>query len=220
MSTPRASSLTIRPRRPGARAEKLAAVLRGARTVFGREGYAPASIEAIASEAGVSTRTIYNHFESKEQLFAAILQESATQVSDGFIASVARDCVGDDPHAKLLALGHAFVARRSEFPEHFALIDRFRGEAASLPPAILDAWQSAGPRRVEREVTRQLQALANDGFLSIRHPRRTARHFMALLASETSDPTFEATKLTKRQTRDAVAAAVDAFLHGYALDPS
>jgi AcrR family transcriptional regulator len=217
MSPRRTSSPAIQPRHTGPRAEKLAAIQRGARGVFGREGYAQTTIEAIAAEAGVSTRTIYNHFESKEQLFAAILQESATHVADSFITAVARDCVGDDAYAKLVSLAHAFVARRTEFPEHFALIDRFRAEAANLPAAILDAWQSAGPRRVEREVTRQLQAIAKDGLLAIDHPHRTANHFMALLASETSDLRFDVAPQSKRQTRDAVAAALTAFLNGYAI---
>ncbi|MEV5986378.1 helix-turn-helix domain-containing protein [Streptomyces sp. NPDC052051] len=49
--------------------EKRRSIAQAARAVFGREGYSRASVDANAVEAGVSKRTIYNHFTDKEQLF-------------------------------------------------------------------------------------------------------------------------------------------------------
>ena len=46
------------------RPDKREAILRGALTVFARDGYTRASIDAIAKEGEVSTRTLYNHFPS------------------------------------------------------------------------------------------------------------------------------------------------------------
>ncbi|HEX9036429.1 MAG TPA: TetR/AcrR family transcriptional regulator [Ktedonobacterales bacterium] len=48
--------------------------LQGARAVFLREGFAGASVEMIAHEAGVSTRTLYSYFSSKEEMFEAVLR--------------------------------------------------------------------------------------------------------------------------------------------------
>jgi AcrR family transcriptional regulator len=205
----------LKSRRAGARADKRSAITTGARTVFGRDGYSLTSIEAIAGEAGVSTRTIYNHFESKEQLFAALLEESSTQVSDAFIARVGRDFVAATPRENLLALGSAFLARRTDFPAHFALIDRFRGEVIHMPRPVIESWRRSGPLRVEREVIRRLLQLANDGLLTIDNPRRAARHFTALLISEITDPATGLVTAAPRKSRDCVVAAVDAFLNGY-----
>jgi AcrR family transcriptional regulator len=64
-------------------AERREDYLRGRRTlvldaavkVFGRAGYERASMSAIAAEAGVSKGTLYNYFASKQEIFAAILNE-------------------------------------------------------------------------------------------------------------------------------------------------
>jgi AcrR family transcriptional regulator len=65
-------------RRPN-RAEKREAnrerILRAARKVFGRRGFHGATIEEIADEAGLSNGAIYYNFESKGDLFFALLEE-------------------------------------------------------------------------------------------------------------------------------------------------
>lgn len=48
-------------------------VLRGAASVFARQGYDGASISQIGAEAGVSSGAIYAHFGSKAELFVATL---------------------------------------------------------------------------------------------------------------------------------------------------
>jgi len=48
----------------------------------------------MAELASVSTRTIYNHFETKEQLFAAVLEASAAQVAETFVTTAERDIDG------------------------------------------------------------------------------------------------------------------------------
>jgi AcrR family transcriptional regulator len=70
-------------RRPGAsgltRAEKQArtraALLDAAARVFVDRGFAGASVEVIAAEAGYTRGAFYSNFSSKEQLFAELLQE-------------------------------------------------------------------------------------------------------------------------------------------------
>lgn len=67
-----AQVLTATQRR---RADIVAAALR----VFLAGGYGASSIDIVAREAGVSKPTIYKHFESKEQLFAAVMDALAGQ---------------------------------------------------------------------------------------------------------------------------------------------
>lgn len=45
-----------------------------ARTCFARDGFERASLETIASEAGVSSATLYKHFRTKSDLFVAAVQ--------------------------------------------------------------------------------------------------------------------------------------------------
>ena len=52
---------------------KRAAVIAAAIDEFLAAGFDATSMDRIAARAGVSKRTVYNHFPSKEALFAAIL---------------------------------------------------------------------------------------------------------------------------------------------------
>ena len=51
------------------KSKKRAIILEGAIDVFIEMGYELASMDKIAEVAGVSKRTVYNHFGSKENLF-------------------------------------------------------------------------------------------------------------------------------------------------------
>src|SRR5438270_7997137 len=50
-------------------------IMEGARTVFLADGFDGASMNDIARVAGVSKGTLYVYFESKEQLFEALIRE-------------------------------------------------------------------------------------------------------------------------------------------------
>ncbi|MES2070609.1 MAG: TetR/AcrR family transcriptional regulator [Pseudomonadota bacterium] len=54
---------------------KRAAILQAAISEFRANGFEATSMDKIAATADVSKRTVYNHFPSKDELFAAILQE-------------------------------------------------------------------------------------------------------------------------------------------------
>jgi AcrR family transcriptional regulator len=204
-------------RRPGARADKGLAIMRAARAVFARDGYSRASIDVIAAAADVSTRTIYNHFESKEQLFATVLEASATEVADAFIERVARESGdGADLEQDLVAIAHALAGQASNFSEHFAMVAQINAETPHFPPAVLTAWKEAGPLRVQGEIERRLQAFADLGLLEVTDSRRATHHFVGLVTSELRTRTFYgATPLTEAETAEIVTAGVRAFLDGY-----
>jgi AcrR family transcriptional regulator len=61
------------------RADILAAALDG----FLEEGYAGSSVNRIASSAGVSITTLYRHFDSKDDLFVAVMEEACRQAEAG-----------------------------------------------------------------------------------------------------------------------------------------
>lgn len=52
-----------------------AALLSSARRVFGRDGFHGAGLDAIASDAGLTKGAVYSNFDSKADLFLAILAE-------------------------------------------------------------------------------------------------------------------------------------------------
>lgn len=211
MATPTTES----PRR--GRAGKRDAITRAARRVFGRDGYTRSSIDAIAAEADVSTRTIYNHFDGKEQLFTSVLLESATRVADTFVAMVERLDADADVADYLTALAGVLAAQSTEHPEHFTMVRQISAEADHFPPETLDGWRRAGPLRVEGEVARRLGDLADQSRLAVRDPQQAARHLIALTASQlAAEARSQGTSVKGEQADAILAAGVDAFLHGYA----
>lgn len=57
-----------------------AAILKAARCVFARLGYADTVVEDIATQAGIAKGTLYLYFVSKEEIFLAALNEDARRL--------------------------------------------------------------------------------------------------------------------------------------------
>lgn len=62
--------------------QRAASILRAAARAFVTGGFAATSMDAIAAEAGITKLIIYRHFDSKEQLYEAVLDTTRQQLSD------------------------------------------------------------------------------------------------------------------------------------------
>jgi AcrR family transcriptional regulator len=62
------------------RPERRRALIAAAARAFGRGGFAVTSLEDVAAEAGVSRVLIYRHFESKTELYEAVLEDVSDQL--------------------------------------------------------------------------------------------------------------------------------------------
>lgn len=203
----------MRPR--GGLADKRRAILAGALTVFARDGYTRASIDAIAAEAGVSTRTIYNHFEDKAGLFYTVIQESTTRVAEAQVEIIDRYLRKvTELEADLIEFGRALATPMTDYADHFALVRQINAEIGHIPQEAVDAWQEAGPRRVLRELAGRMRELADRGLLRIDDPDRAAVHFMLLVQG--AIPFHHGIGATRSAEIDEiVTSGVRAFLHGY-----
>lgn len=198
------------------RPEKRDAILRAARKTFARMGFTRATIDAIATEADVSTRTLYKHFRSKDELFATVLQSSATVVADDYEATVrAGVAAAAGVRERLMVLARARTKQALGHPEHFAMVRQIATETEHFPPGALAAWRAAGPDRVRRETIAQLQALHTEGLLEIDDLQRAARHFFALTTTTTSPQAGEP-PLSPEDVEEAISAGVEVFARGYA----
>jgi AcrR family transcriptional regulator len=186
----------------------------GALKVFARDGYTRASIDAISAEAGVSTRTIYNHFRDKAHLFQSVIQESATQVAEAQIAIIDRYLSNvTDVERDLVEFGRAWVAPMIYYANHFALVRQVNAEAGHIPQVAIDTWQEAGPLRVRRELGRRMQQLAYQGLLHIQDPDRAALHLLLLIS--VVNPAYHSVIPAEDQIDKIITCGVHAFLYGY-----
>ncbi|MFD8573284.1 TetR/AcrR family transcriptional regulator [Streptomyces sp. NPDC059639] len=201
--------------------EKRQALLRGARTVFGREGYSRAGIDEIAVEAGVSTRTLYNHFGGKENLFRETLLDSAAAVTGARVALIERH-LGKvtDVEADLRALAQEWMARRGEHADHMLLIRQVIAESPHLPGDVIQEWQGTGPRVVREAVRAAFVRLGVQGLLAVDEDNaaEAARYFTLLIAgSVTVDTFFGAVPMAAEEIDAQIESGVRAFLKLFAV---
>ena len=52
-----------------------------ASAAFARDGFAPASLNAILAEAGVGKSTFFYYFDDKEDLFASVLEAGMERIA-------------------------------------------------------------------------------------------------------------------------------------------
>jgi AcrR family transcriptional regulator len=205
---------TTTQRRLGGLVDKRRAILAGALAVFARDGYTRASIDAISAAAGVSTRTIYNHFADKEELFHTVIQESSTRVAEAQVEQIER-LLSDvtEIERDLVAFGMAWARPTPEFAEHFALVRQINAEVGHIPQATIEAWQRTGPRRVHRELAYYVRRMAERGLIHTDDPDRSALHLSVLVA--TVNPSLPSQPVSEEELARVVTAGVRTFLHGH-----
>lgn len=71
-------------------------------TLFARNGYHATGIDTILAAAGVSKKTLYSHFRSKEELILAVLRDYDGRFRNDFMRQVER--AASTPQGRLLAL--------------------------------------------------------------------------------------------------------------------
>src|ERR1700761_6713038 len=69
-------------------ADELRLLFDAALVVMQRNGYADVAVADILAEAGLSTRSFYRHFESKDQLLCALYRHEAEGAADRLTAKV------------------------------------------------------------------------------------------------------------------------------------
>ncbi|MGE5507236.1 MAG: TetR family transcriptional regulator [Chitinophagales bacterium] len=79
-------------------------LLTAAARVFARHGYAEATLDEVAEEAGLTKGAVYWHFASKSDLYLALLQERVQQEAAALPAAIGEAAENADPLAGLAGL--------------------------------------------------------------------------------------------------------------------
>jgi AcrR family transcriptional regulator len=130
--------------------ERQASILRGAATAFARSGYAATSMEDVAAACGITKLIVYRHFESKEELYRAVLQRVFDRQAEEFVDGLEHQTTGvgartfltvarEDPDGFVLLWRHA--AREPQF----AAYAREHREASVEAARVLFGKESANP---------------------------------------------------------------------------
>ncbi len=195
---------------------KRQAILEAAKHGFITHGYSGTSMEAIADAAPVSKPTLYNHFKSKQELFAAVIAgqcESLLSTLSEVQAEIR------DPVAGLKAIAGAFVdlvyadeaiqlyrliiSEQREFPELGERVYR------SAPEPVLKQLSSYFSELDSHEILRIPDVDTSSGlFLGM---LQGDKHLRCLLGLQSG--------LSEKEKKHLINAVVSLFLkgHGYGL---
>jgi AcrR family transcriptional regulator len=111
--------------------DRRAAILDAALETFSSRGYHAASIDEIAQQAGISKALIYEHFPSKKDLHASLLERHVQDIFE----RLAQSAAGPDPGEVRLRAGvDAFLEWVETHPRAFRLLfrDNFEADVAEV----------------------------------------------------------------------------------------
>ena len=202
--------MTVEARAPEADSAKRRQILDGARRVFLADGFDGASMNDIARVAGVSKGTLYVYFDSKEQLFEALIREDRKQQAERIVFP-ADD---RDPRSALASFGRQLIALMTQ-PELIAQV-RIVIAATAKFPSLGRVFYESGPRYGEIKLAERLESWRAQGLLQFNDGRLAARQFIDLCKSGVFHGClFGVASATPESIAESVDAAVEVFMRAY-----
>lgn len=191
---------------------KRLAVIRAAKEEFLLAGFDATSMDRIAARADVSKRTVYNHFPSKEALFAEILRHLWDASHDEGAPSYRADL---PLRPQLLAL----LMRKVRLSNDGALLALARVAIAAgihSPERARDMVARLGER--EEDLTVWIRAAAADGRLNIEDPLFASQQLQGLVKAFAFWPqvTMGQPPLPPDEQMKVAESSADMFLAQYA----
>lgn len=192
---------------------KREAIIQAAISEFRASGFEITSMDKIAATAGVSKRTVYNHFPSKEELFAEILHKLWTSISAESDTVYRQDRPLREQLQQLLQAKMHMLA-----DDNFLDLARVAIAATIHSP---ERAQNMVARLGEREegLTKWIRAALDDGRLKSLVPEFAAHQVHGLLKAFAFWPqvTLGQPALPPTEQVTVIESALDMFLACYQL---
>ena len=169
-----------------------------AEKVFLERGFAETTMQMIAELAGASKETLYRHFESKELLFAEVVDRKARLISEP-VAAMAK---GGRPEAVLTELGtnllRAIVSGQASFLFRTVVAEAIR------TPELGDLYYERGPGLTVARLTQYLADASEKGELRCDDPAVAARLYLGAVVSQ-----FHLRRLVQSRWKMPTASEID-----------
>ena len=185
-------------------------MLRVALAAFLEQGFDQATMEGIATSAGMSKRTVYARYDDKAALFCAaighaverytiprdLLETAAADSLADTLMNVARLRIANLSHPESISLQRVLTAQSYRFPELFhAAFERSAGPTIAF---------------LEQHFTRH----AERGDIRLDDPRQTVTAFLSLVVGGPARIIISGNPLAPEKVERHLRFAVDLFLNG------
>jgi len=196
------------------RDEKREHILKVAYAAFLSEGYAATSMSSIAARVGGSKATLYNYFSSKEELFAAVIDEKCRDFQ-GMVLEL--DVETADFRKVLTQLGERMLHMMLK-DDNIATFRLITAESARFPE-LGRAFYRSGRQTAKHMLAELFVRAQKAGKLRLGNPRDMAVLFieackgeLVLLKAWNVNP-----KPTEKEIKATIATAVTVFLAAYGV---
>lgn len=198
-----------RPTRDAARSLDLA-VREAAVATFLEYGYDGATMEAIASGAGITKRSLYARYPNKRAVFLDVIPWALSRFEH---AETPEDpCADDDVAAALLRVARQALARAVD-PENVRLTRIALNESARFPEFGVAATSLMWSGR-QRAVVELLNRHRDRGTIDVDDTEMAAEHFLAMVELVPGRLADFGHFRTEQQSERHLAQAVALFLRG------
>jgi AcrR family transcriptional regulator len=174
--------------------------------------YDAVSIGKVAREAGVSTRTIYNRFRNKADLFAAVV----TRFVERDTVSVVSPGEFDEIHPKrALTIIAQRLADRARRPDFIALLRTVAVEARRFP-ALAAKIRERDKARVDTAIADYFRRQAHRGVMAVSDADSAAALFVQMVCAELHEYwlLLAADEMCKLNFGVGLSLSVEIFMHG------
>lgn len=175
---------------------------------FMEEGYR-VSVERIAAKAGVAKQTFYNHFPSKDDLFALVARRTSAAIL------VSLDGESGSTRERLLRFSAAF-RQKLLGSEGLAMFRALIGEVSRFP-ALAKAFYDNGPAQTASRLAAFMDQAMKDGNLRTDDPEFAAEMLLGMLSGiERTRRLCGQPGLAPEQEAERITYIVDCFLRAFA----
>ncbi|CAD5946938.1 HTH-type transcriptional repressor AcnR [Planktothrix tepida] len=158
--------------------EKAEQIFEGALQEFLVHGYAGTSMDRVASSAGVSKATVYNHFGDKEGLFIALVKRLAQKKYYILVESQKAELMQAEPKIVLRQLANTILDHSMQDQEYLAFIRLVIGESGRFPELAKTFVHNLGKPGIQVLT----EYLTNQRYITIGDPEAMARVIIGTLA--------------------------------------
>jgi AcrR family transcriptional regulator len=125
------------PRREEKKAESRRRILDSAREVFFRDGFMAANLDEVADKAGVAKGTLYRYFESKAELYVAVLAHNGAIFEEKMRATLSPDL---SPAEQVRKTARFYFDHYVANPDYFQIFWAIENQSVigELPAPVLD----------------------------------------------------------------------------------
>lgn len=196
---------------------RLRVIVTAARRAFLRHGYGQTSMSSIAAEVGGSKTTLWRCFRSKQDLFAAVVDDQVERYGEALRLELPED---GDLSETLNALGISILTTILR-PQIVNLYRVVVGEAGRFPALGRMLWER-GAQRGQLRTAAWMRLQMEKGRLLPADPASAASHFMSLCQAESFYRHLlgAAPRPDKAQIEAEIRLAVRTFLTAYRPDPA